>query len=39
MLVELVDGQESGDLIRLDREGRVLSRTTYSTGHIVQRSH
>lgn len=39
MLVELVDGQESGDLIRLDREGRVVSRTTYSTGHIVQRSH
>ena len=39
MLVELVDGQESGDLIRLDREGRVVSRTTYSTGHIVRRSH
>ena len=39
MLVELVDGQESGDLIRLDREGRVVSRTTYSTGHIVERSH
>ena len=38
MLVELVDGQESGDLIRLDREGWVVSRTTYSTGHIVQRS-
>ena len=39
MLVKLVNGQESGDLIRLDREGRVVSRTTYSTGHIVERSH
>ena len=39
MRVELVNGQESGDLIRLDREGRVVSRTTYSTGHIVERSH
>ena len=39
MLVELVDGQESGDLIRLDKEGRVLSRTTYNLGQIVQRSH
>ena len=39
MLVELVNGQESGDLIRLDREGRVVSRTTYSTGHVVERSH
>ena len=39
MIVELIDGQETGDLIRLDREGRVVSRTTYSTGRIVQRSH
>ena len=38
MLVELYDGQEQGDLVRLDRDGRVVKRTTYSDGRIVQRS-
>ncbi len=38
MLVDLRDGQEEGDLVRLDREGRVLSRTTYRSGRIVQRA-
>ena len=38
MLVELVNGQEQGDLVRLDRDGRVVSRTTYSSGRIVQRA-
>lgn len=39
MLVDLRDGQEEGDLVRLDREGRVLNRTTYSQGRIVQRTN
>ena len=38
MLVELYDGQEQGDLVRLDRDGQVVKRTTYSDGRIVQRS-
>jgi antitoxin component YwqK of YwqJK toxin-antitoxin module len=38
MLVELKDGQEEGDLVRLDREGRVVNRTTYLSGRIVQRA-
>ena len=38
MLVVLKDGREEGDLIRLDRDGRVINRTTYTSGHIVQRS-
>ena len=38
MVVDLVDGEESGDLIRLDREGRVLQRTTFREGQVVQRS-
>ena len=36
MVVQLYDGEESGDLIRLDREGRVLSRTTFENGRLVQ---
>ncbi len=39
MLVELHNGDEEGDLVRLDRDGRVVSRTTYSSGRIVQRAH
>lgn len=39
MLVELVNGQEQGDLVRLDRDGRVVSRTTYNAGRIVQRAN
>lgn len=39
MLVELADGQEQGDLVRLDREGRVVKRTTYDSGRIVQRAY
>ena len=39
MLVELKDGQEEGDLVRLDREGRVVNRTTYISGRIVQRAN
>lgn len=38
MVVDLVDGEESGDLIRLDREGRVLQRTTFREGQVVQRA-
>lgn len=38
MLVELNNGEEQGDLVRLDRDGRVVSRTTYNSGHIVQRT-
>ena len=38
MVVDLVDGEESGDLIRIDREGRVLQRTTFRKGHVVQRA-
>lgn len=38
MVLQLKDGQEHGDLIRLDREGHVTSRTTYRDGRIVQRS-
>lgn len=38
MVVELTDGEESGDLIRLDREGRVIQRTTYREGQRVQRA-
>ena len=38
MLVVLKDGREEGDLIRLDRDGRVINRTTYTSGRIVQRS-
>lgn len=38
MVVTLVDGEESGDLIRLDREGRVISRTPYQEGRIIQES-
>jgi len=37
MLVDLLDGQEEGDVIRLDREGRVTSRTTYRSGRMMQR--
>ena len=37
MVVELEDGEESGDLIRLDREGRVIQRTTFRNGQLVQR--
>ena len=39
MVIQLSDGEESGDLIRLDREGRVINRTTFSNGSVVQRSH
>ena len=39
MLVELKNGEEEGDLVRLDHDGRVVSRTTYSSGRIVQRAH
>ena len=39
MLVELNDGQEQGDLVRLDRDGRVIDRTTFDSGRIVQRTH
>lgn len=38
MVLQLQDGQEHGDLIRLDRKGHVISRTTYRNGRIVQRS-
>ena len=39
MVVELSNGEEYGDLVRLDREGRVISRTTYQKGRVVQRTH
>lgn len=38
MVVDLQNGEESGDLIRLDREGRVIQRTTYRNGQLVQRA-
>jgi|GEM_PF-915872 antitoxin component YwqK of YwqJK toxin-antitoxin module len=39
MVVQLLDGEEAGDLIRLDREGRVMSRTTFEDGRAIQRGH
>lgn len=37
MVVTLVDGVEHGDIIRLDRSGRIISRVTYHYGRIVKR--
>ena len=37
MVVPLEDGEEHGDLIQLDREGRVIQRTTFRNGQVARR--